>query len=171
MKRKSIVLGIAATALIIGVAAYNAAPVFAHGNEGSGGQMGQGYSQGMMGNQGQQMMGQGQGYDQQMMGQGYGHPMMGNQGHAQGYGMMGQGHGMMMGFGYTNSGVDRNLSVDDVKGMLESRLKMHDNDRLKIGKVEASGENTIIAEIVTVDDSLVQKIEFDTKTGAHHPVK
>ncbi|NQU59442.1 MAG: hypothetical protein HQ513_19590 [Rhodospirillales bacterium] len=172
MKRKNLVLGIVATALVIGVAAFSAAPTLAHGTQGYGGyggQMGHGYSQGMMGSQGH-------GYG--MMGsQGHGQGMMGSQGHGQG--MMGsQGHGQgMMGSGNApcgqveQSGVDRNLGVDDVKGIIESRLKMHNNDRLKVGKVEASGDNTIVAEIVTVDDSLVHKIEFDTKTGAHHPIK
>lgn len=157
MKRKNLLTGIAATALVLGVAAFSAAPTFAHGYQGSqgsqgyGGQMGHGYSQGMMGS----------------------HGMMGSQGH----GMMGsQGHGMMGSSGAPcgqgeQSAVDRNLSVDDVRGIIESRLKMHDNDRLKVGKVETSGQDTIVAEIVTVDDSLVHKIEFNTKTGAHHPIK
>ncbi len=158
MKRKNLVLGIAATALVIGVAAFSAAPTLAHGFKGSGGgfcgQMGPGYSQGMMG--------QGQGYG--MMGQG----MMG-QGMGQGYGMMGQGQGPCN--QGTGAGVDRNLGVDDVKEFVENRLEMMGNDRLKVGKIEASGEGTIVVEIVTVDDSLVHKIEFDTKTGAHHPIK
>jgi len=153
MKRKNLVLGIVATALIVGVAAFSATPIFAHGSQGYGGQVAPGYSQGMMG-QG------GQGYGMT----GHGHGMM-NKG--QGYGMMGQGP-CNQGAGV---GIDRNLDVDDVKGIVESRLSMHGNDRLKVGKVEATGEDTIVVEIVTVDDSLVHKIEFDRKTGAHHPIK
>ena len=148
MKRKSLALGIAATALVFGVVAYSAAPTLAHGTQGYGGQMGHGYSQGM--GHGYSMMGQGQG-----MGQGY--SMMG-----QGQRPCNQGAGI---------NVDHNLGVDDVKGFVENHLKMMGNDRLKVGKVEARGQNTIVAEIVTVDDSLVRKIEFDTKTGAHHPIK
>ena len=160
MKRKNLILGIVATTLVVGVAAFSAAPIFAHGSQGYGsqgygGQMGHAYSQGMMGHgQGYGMMGQG------MMGQ----SMMD---HGQGYGMMGQGPCNQA----QQSGIDRNLGVDDVKGIVESRLAMHGNDRLKVGKVEATGENTIVVEIVTVDDSLVHKIEFDRKTGAHHPIK
>lgn len=145
MKRKNLLLGIAATALVLGVAAYSAAPVFAHGPQGYGGQMGHGYSQGMMGSQGHGMMG------------------------SHGYGMMGSGNAPCPRM--EQAGVDHDLSVDDVKGIVENRLKMHGNDRLKVGKVETSGEDTIVVEIVTVDDSLVHKIEFNTKTGAHHPIK
>lgn len=187
MKRNNLVLGIAAMALAIAAVTFSADPALANGKQGYGeygGQMGHGYGQGhgMTGFQGQGhgMTGfQGQGHGM-TGGQGQGHGMMGGQG--QGHGMMGgqgQGHGAMGAMGSGNapcgqveqSGVDRNLGVDDVKGIVESRLKMQGNDRLKVGKVEASGENTIIAEIVTVDDSLVYKIEFNTKTGAHQPVK
>ncbi len=149
MKRKNLVLGIAATALLIGAAAFSAAPTLAHGFKGSGGgfygQMGPGYSQGMMGH-------------------GHGYGMMGR---GQGYGVMGQGPC----YQGTGVGIERNLDVDDVRGIVESRLAMHGNERLKVGKVEATGEDTIVVEIVTVDDSLVHKIEFDRKTGAHHPIK
>jgi len=143
MKRRNLVLGIAATALVIGVAAFSATPIFAHGSQGNGGQMGPGYSQGMMGH---------------------------------GHGMMSHGQGMMGSLNApcnqgAGAGIDRNLGVDDVKGIVESRLAMHGNDRLKVGKVEATGEDTIVVEILTVDDSLVHKIEFDRKTGAHHPIK
>ena len=159
MKRRNITLGIAATALVLGVAAFSTIPAFAHAPQGYGGHMGHGYSQGMMGSHGQ-----GHG----MMGShGQGHGMMGS--HGQGYGMMGSGNAPCGQF--QQSGVDRDLGVDDVKGIVENRLKMHGNDRLKVGKVEASDENTIVVEIVTVDDSLVHKLEFDTRTGAHHPVK
>ncbi|MBT4934184.1 MAG: hypothetical protein HOL66_08615 [Rhodospirillaceae bacterium] len=139
MKRKNLVLSIAATALVLGVAAFSTVPAFSHGSQGYGGQMGHGYNQGMMGSQGH------------------------------GYGMMGSGNapcGQMQ-----QSGVDRDLGVDDVKEIVESRLKMHGNDRLKVGKVEAQGEDAIVVEIVTVDDSLVHKIQFDTRTGAHRPIK
>jgi hypothetical protein len=181
MKRKNLVLGIAATALVLGVAAFSSTPAFAHGSQGYGGQMGHGYSQGMMGyhGQGHGMMGsQGQGQGHGMMGShGKGYGMMGS--HGQGYGMMGshgQGYGMM-GSGNApcgqmqQSGVDRDLGVDDVKEIVENRLKIHGNDRLKVGKVEAQGEDAIVVEIVTVDDSLVHKIQFDTRTGAHRPIK
>jgi|SaaInl7_200m_RNA_FD_contig_41_693842_length_1054_multi_8_in_0_out_0_2 hypothetical protein len=170
MKRKTLVIG-AVAALALGVASFAAAPTFAHGNGGYGGQMGQGYGHGMMSQGGQGMMGHGYGHGMMrhgghgMMGQRYGHGMMGQDGQ----GMMGNGNAPC---GQSQqSNVDRNLGVDDVKGIVEKHLEMRGNDRLKVGKVEASGDNTIVAEVVTVDDSLVHKIEFNTKTGAHRPIK
>ncbi|MHA1597767.1 MAG: hypothetical protein ACTSV1_03515 [Alphaproteobacteria bacterium] len=149
MKRKTLTLTAAATAIAL-VTAFAAAPSLAHGPQGTtdqteSGQMGSG----MMGGKGAGHMGGGM-----MGGKGAGH---------MGGGMMG---GMM---GHQQG--DRNLSVDDVRKVLDGMIVMHGNDRLKVGKIEATDDKTIVAEIVTVDDSLVQKIEFDTKTGAHHPVK
>ncbi len=95
----------------------------------------------------------------------------GQMGHGYSQAMMGpHGYGHSPCANWQQSNVDRNLGVDDVKGIVEKHLKRRGNDRLKLGKIESSGETTIIAEIVTVDDSLVQRIEFDTKTGAHRPI-
>ncbi len=120
MKRKTVAIS-AVAALALGVAAFAAAPTFAHG---------------------------------------YG-----------GYG----NHGIMS-HGYKNCGrlghreLDTPLKVEDVRKFAEKKLSRHGNDRLKVGKVEATDENTIVAEIVTVDDSLVWKFEIDTRTGAHQLV-
>ncbi len=43
--------------------------------------------------------------------------------------------------------------------------------RLKRGKVEAKDDDTIIAEIVTVDDSLVQGLAIDRDTGSQRRIK
>jgi hypothetical protein len=127
------------------------------------GMMGQGY--GMMG---QGMMGQGPG----MMGPG----MMGPGMMGMGPGMMGQGGGMMgpgmmmgpmMGMGQQSA----NLTVDDVKGNIERWLAWHGNARLKAGNVSEKDQNTITAEIVTVDNSLVQKFDVDRRTGMMWPVR
>ena len=94
-----------------------------------------------------------------------GHGMkMGQKGHRGGM-MGGNGH---MG-GHTFQALD--LDVDDVRKIIEGRLVMHGSDRLKVGKVEVVNDETIKAEIVTVDDSLVFMLEFDHKTGAHHPIR
>lgn len=58
-----------------------------------------------------------------------------------------------------------NLSVDDVRGYLAPQLERLDNKRLKIGNIN-SGDGTITAEIVTVDNSLVQRLKVDRHTGA-----
>lgn len=58
-----------------------------------------------------------------------------------------------------------NLSVDDVRGYLASQLERVDNKRLKVGDI-SSADTTITADIVTVDNSLVQRMKIDRRTGA-----
>lgn len=58
-----------------------------------------------------------------------------------------------------------NLSVDNVRAYLSSRLERLNNKRLKIGDIN-SGDGTITAEIVTVDNSLVQRLKVDRHSGA-----
>jgi hypothetical protein len=100
-----------------------------------------------------------------MMHGGMGSGMMGSRG------MMGSG--MMQGRG--QSGMDglfgsrvrpiMNLSVDDVRGYLDFRLERLNNKRLKVGDLK-SDDGTITADIVTVDNSLVQRLKVDRHTGA-----
>jgi len=52
-----------------------------------------------------------------------------------------------------------------VQLLIEYRLMVGGNPRLKLGKVEESKE-TVQANIVTVDDSIVQTYIIDKKTGA-----
>ncbi len=147
---------------ILAAAALTSAPAMAHEPGGHGPGMmspGMGHGHGM----GHGMMGQGRG-----MGHGYG---MG-QGHGMGHGMMGRGGKSGCGPGAMGaSSVDKELSVLDVTKILEGRLAWRGNDRLKVGKVEEKDENTIIAEIVTVDDSLVKRLKFDRKTGRHRRIR
>jgi len=118
-----------------------------------GGMMGQG----MMGSSQTQQTGQ------PMMG---GCPMMG--------GMMGQGMiGMMQGgMGPGKGGIFgsrvtpmMSLSVEDVRGYLSVQLDNLNNKRLKIGDIKAE-DGTITADIITVDNSLVQRLKVDRHTGA-----
>jgi hypothetical protein len=122
-----------------------------------GGMMGQG--RGM----GPGMMGPGM---QQMPGQDTGPGMMpGMPGMSQGMmgpGMMGQGPGMRV----TPS---QHLTTDDVGHFLGHFVERHGNPRLKVGKVEQVDEDTITAEIVTLDDSLVQRFRVDRHTGQMVP--
>lgn len=145
------------------------APVqFAHMSQGgaqtgqpcSPGMMGPGYGMGpgmgghgMMGSRmmGSKMMGPG------MMGPGTGY-MMGP-GSGMSYGMMRPGSG-----GQVVPGTD--LSADDVRHFLEHRLEWHGNKRVKLGDVKETDDSTIVAEIVTVDGSLVQRLKIDRHTGA-----
>lgn len=97
-------------------------------------------------------------------------------------GMMHSGimHGGMMGSGTMDSGMMHggmsalfgsrviplmNLSVDDVRGYLTAQLERLNNKRLKVGDI-VSGDPTITADIVTVDNSLIQRLKVDRHTGA-----
>jgi len=89
-------------------------------------------------------------------------------------GMM-QGRGMMMRQGMMRRGMGTmfgrrvvrlmNLSVDDARRYLAFRLERIGNKRLKVGEVKAAN-GTITADIVTVDNSLVQRLNVDRRTGA-----
>jgi hypothetical protein len=89
-----------------------------------------------------------------------------------GQGMMGMHPGMV---DETASGMARvfgsrvkpmmNLSVEDVRGYLTSQLDRLNNKRLKIGEVKTD-TGTIIADVVTIDNSLVQRLRVDRRTGA-----
>lgn len=56
------------------------------------------------------------------------------------------------------------LSVDDVRGYLTTQIGRLGNKRLKVGKVDADSA-AITAEIVTVDNSLVQRMKVDRSSG------
>ncbi len=117
------------------------------------------------------MMGHGSMMDPGMMG----HGMM-----AQGMmRMMQQMHREMMGHGLTGGGYghgsadgkpaiqpDQDLSADDVRARIERSLKWHGNERLKVGEVKELDDDTIVAEIVTLDDSLVDRFEVDRHSGS-----
>ena len=58
-----------------------------------------------------------------------------------------------------------NLSVEDVRVYLDVQLDRLNNKRLKIGDIKAD-DKTITADIVTVDNSLVQRLKVNRHTGA-----
>ena len=101
------------------------------------------------------------------------------QGSRGGYGMMGHMGSGMMGYGAGGQGgcpfhqaaFTEELTVESVTKFLEQRLSHMGNERLKVGEVTTKDDETIVAEIVTVDGSLVQKLEFDRDTGRQHPVR
>ena len=146
------------------------------------GQWGQGIMQGGMGQWGPGMMpgGMGQtGPGMMLGGMGQTGPGMMPGGMGQwGPGMMpggmGQwGPGMMQGGAESCSAAlfgprvtpMMNLSVDDVRAYLEAQLSRLNKKRLKVGEVKAD-DKTIAADIVTVDNSLVQRLTVDRRTGA-----
>jgi hypothetical protein len=85
-----------------------------------------------------------------------------------GPGMMqgGMGPGMMQG-GMFGSRVTpmMNLSTEDVRGYLTAQLEALNNKRLKVGDIKAD-DGAITADIVTVDNSLVQRLKVNRHTGA-----
>lgn len=133
-------------------------------------------AQGMNGKMGPGMMqdGMGQGPKDQGMQEDMGSnmmcPMMGSsmmQGRMTGSEMMGSGmmrSGMNALFGSRVRPV-MNLSVDDVRGYLTAKLEHLNNKRLKLGDINSAGA-TITADIVTVDNSLVQRLKVDRHSGA-----
>ncbi len=174
MKTRTLIgLGVAA-ALAAGVGAYS---FTAHAQYGGGygpGMMGGGYGPGMMDGSGP-----GNGY-----GPGYGHmrgfgPGNNGEGYGPGYHMRGwgggYGPGMMQGYGPGyRSGADvqgnqanqtLNLTTDEVKSRMERWLARRDNPRLKVGEVKEKDADTITADIVTKDNSLVQRFIVDRHTG------
>lgn len=140
---------------------------------------GQGMGPGMMsGGQGPSMMGPGGMGGQGMMDPEMMRMMMSMM---RAHGQMGQGMPGMMGPGMGGQGMmggpgpgmrvtpSEHLTTDDVSHFLGHFLERHANPRLKVGQVEQVDEDTIVAEIVTVDDSLVQRFTVDRHTGQMAP--
>jgi hypothetical protein len=138
-------------------------PMMGHGMM-MGGQPGMmGGQQGMMGGQ-QGMMGSGMGMGGcPMMGGMMGSGMQGTMGQGMmGHGMMQGGMGAMFGSRVTPM---MNLSAEDVRGYLTEQLDRLNNKRLKVGDIKAD-DGSITADIVTVDNSLVQRLKVDRHTGS-----
>lgn len=58
-----------------------------------------------------------------------------------------------------------NLTADDVRSYLAFRLEQLKNKRLKVGDTKVE-DGAVIADIVTLDNSLVQRLKVDRHTGA-----
>ena len=89
-----------------------------------------------------------------------------------GYGMMGPGQGAEgyypCGFwGTDEPGTGKKLTKDSVKDFLHDRIEYNPN--LKIGKITEK-DKYFIAEIVTKDNSIVEKLQIDKETGSIRPV-
>ena len=160
-----------ATAVAVGLLVGAGGAALAHENWSQGPGYGPGCGMmtgpGMMGPgmMGQGMMGPG------MMGPGMMGPGMMGQQPGQGMGM-GQGPGFGMGTGPGGQfamPLAKDLSVDEARHILEHRLAWHGNERLKVGTVEEKDADTIVAEIVTAEGSVVQRLEIDRHTGWTRP--
>ena len=58
-----------------------------------------------------------------------------------------------------------NLSAEDVRGHLAVQLNRLNNKRLKVGDIKVD-DGTITADVVTVDNSLVQRLKVNRHNGA-----
>ena len=63
------------------------------------------------------------------------------------------------------AGRDLDLTADQAKTLVEARLIMRGNDRLKVGKVTQKDDDTYLVDVNTVDDSLVRQVEIDRDSG------
>lgn len=63
---------------------------------------------------------------------------------------------------------DGDVTVDEVKQVMSWRMQQRNNPNVKLGNVEVK-DGAIIAEVVTKEGSLVNRIEFDRTTGWMHP--
>lgn len=147
---------------VIGAAVPAGAQPYGSGMMDGYGMMG---GHGMMGGYGPMMGGYG------MMGGGYGGCGMMGGGYS-GCGMMGgYGPGPMMGYGpgYYGGQPNLNLTVDNVKNYLGRMIAIQGNTRLKVGDVKEKDADTIIADIVTKENSLVQRFNVDRHTGFYRP--
>jgi len=80
---------------------------------------------------------------------------------------MGPGYGMRQ----DTRAPDRDLDVEHVRRHLERQLAWQGNPHIKVGDVTQTDDDTIVAEIVTQDGSLVQKLEVDRHNGLMRPVE
>lgn len=129
--------------------------------------MGEGTMPGMMGGMRGGPMAEGMpGPD--MMGGG----MMGMDGMAMGpmmmHGQQGQTGGHALGLGALYGiphGATTEMTPARVETFLAHMLERHDNPRLRIGEITEAEDGSIIAEINTVDGSLVQRLAFNRYPG------
>ena len=56
-----------------------------------------------------------------------------------------------------------NLSAEDVRGYLAVQIERLKNKRLKVGEIKVD-DGAIIADVVTVDNSLVQRLKVNRHT-------
>ncbi len=111
-----------------------------------------------------------------MMGYGMGPGMMGRGmgpegGYERGPGMMGRGQirgSQQMGSGPRQQQSQRDLSKEDARSIVKDYLASTRNPYLKLGKIKDTG-NAFEAEIVTKDNSLVDKVLVDKTSGWMRP--
>ncbi|MBX7198875.1 MAG: hypothetical protein K1X51_05815 [Rhodospirillaceae bacterium] len=61
--------------------------------------------------------------------------------------------------------IDKKLTADQVKDIVEGRLAMSGNPNLKVGKVAAKGDGVMAVDVTTKTGALVETQEISTRTG------
>jgi hypothetical protein len=82
------------------------------------------------------------------------------------------GPGMLSGsYGQGNYGGqgNLNLSTNAVKSFLERMIAIEGNSRLKVGDMKEKDADTIVADIVTKDNSLVQRFVVNRHNRFYRP--
>jgi len=82
-------------------------------------------------------------------------------------GQMGWGGG----FPWLRARLKGPLEEADVRRLLEAWLAQERNPHLKLGPITARDDTTFQADIVTQDNSLVQRFDVDRRTGSIHSVE
>ena len=75
------------------------------------------------------------------------------------------------GFPWLRARLKGPLEEPDIRRMMEAWLTQERNPRLKLGPITPKGEDIFQADIVTKDDSLVQRFDVDRRTGAIQAVE
>lgn len=91
-----------------------------------------------------------------------------------GPGMMGPGYGLGFGYGLgpgIMAPLRQDLTVVDVGHIMAHRLAWGGANNLKLDTVEEKDEDTIVAEIVTKNGAVVQRLAVDRHTGSMQPVQ
>jgi len=63
------------------------------------------------------------------------------------------------------------LEEPDIRRMMEAWLAQEANPRLRLGTITPKGDDAFQADIVTKDNSLVQRFDVDRRTGAMRAVE
>ena len=75
------------------------------------------------------------------------------------------------GFPWLRARLKGPLDEADIRRMMEAWLAQEANPRLKLGPISAKGDDHFQADIVTKDNSLVQRFAVDRRTGAIQAVE
>jgi hypothetical protein len=73
--------------------------------------------------------------------------------------------------GWTTPWADQTLTADNAKACIDRWLAWQGNPRLKVGDVKEKDASSITVDIVTKDNSLVQRFLVDRRNGWVRPTE